>query len=1025
MKKDFENEFDFLDELETDKRTKAKKAKSASKNTEKKKDIKKSESKKNTDGKKSVSGKKSGAVKAAKAKKTVMSAAASVRAPKRKKKRKEKAPFLLTLWQGLCESASEMSAGDGIVLSTGVLVLVLAIVTGSVYVSAKTVDGQVAAFAEIGEDLGEVSLAGESGLIAVADAQVAAMNAEIMEESEETQESEEEADEDVEDEILLNLTSVQRDLKIKFMNRAGGKLISGIPFQASVKGPDGKTATYTDEDKDGIIYKTDMTPGSYEVSLVEIDGLDGFRYSTDPVSIKVKDKIEYKQIDVADEIKTEAQVNVAVEDTAVQEAEVAPALKDTVEWVESTRTPIGSDGSEGSEYEEVDKKDIPDPSLATRARSRFRALSAVEGGDSLTGGGAGNTDNPPAEGGDKTGTEGSGTEKPDDNKTDTEKPDDNKPDTEKPDDNKPDENKPGDNKPEKPEENKPEKPDGTGGDNNGSEGNKPAPAAKVTKVTISGASDIAPGGSVTLKAAVEGENLADGDKGVTFASSNTAVATVDASSGKVTGVAPGTATITATSAKDGSKKAECQITVTKAAVTVTLNQSELTLKTGSTATLTASVSSGSVTWSSDNNQIVKVENGKLTAVAEGVVTVKAQSTEDAEVSASCKVTVTKADALTVKLDAETAKVYTEDKKELKASVENANGAVTYTFMSDKADIAKVEGKNEIGTVTGVAAGEAVITVTAKDAAGAVGMATCKVTVTLNPKKDDATKLKDKDGNQLYIKNKKDEYVEAVLADYYKADKFYKKQENIQYKYTGWQTIDGRTYFYDKNGNPVTGEQIIQGAKYVFGNDGALAVNSSSGIMGIDVSKWNGTIDWTAVKNSGVNYVIIRCGYRGSSTGALIQDPKFKANIQGASAAGIKVGVYFFTQAVNEVEAVEEASMVLNLIKGQKLSYPVFIDVESSGGRADGLDKNTRTAVVNAFCKTIQNGGYKAGIYANKTWFESKMNTSALSGYKIWLAQYAAAPTYKATRYDMWQYTSKGSVSGIKGNVDMNLSYLAY
>ncbi len=1020
MKKDFENEFDFLDELETDRRTKAKKAKSASKNTEKKKTINKSESKRNTDGKKSASGKKSGAVKAAKVKKAAMSGAASLRAPKRKKKRKEKDNFLLTFWQGLCESASEMSAGDGIVLSTGILVLVLAIVTGSVYVSAKTVDGQVAAFAEIGEDLGEVSVAGESGLIAVADAQVAAMNAEIVEESEETQESEEDADEDVEDEILLNLTSVQKDLKIKFMNRAGGKLISGIPFQASVKGPDGKTVTYTDEDKDGIIYKTDLTPGSYEVALVEIDGLDGFRYSTDPVSIKVKDKIEYKQIDVADEIKTEAQVNVAVEDTAVQEAEVAPALKDTVEWVESTKTPIGSDGAEGSEYEEVDKKDIPDPSLATRARSRFRALSAIEGGDTLT---EGNTDNPPAEGGDKTEPEKpddnkTEPEKPDDNKTEPEKPDDNKTEPEKPDDNKNEENKPGDGKPEKPDENKPENPDNSGE-------NKPAPAAKVTKVTISGAADIAPGGSVTLKAVVEGENLADGDKGVTFSSSDTGVAAVDAASGKVTGVAPGTATITAVSAKDSSKKAECRITVTKGAVTVTLNQSELTLKTGGTATLTASVSSGSVTWSSDNDKIVKVENGSLTAVAEGTATVRAQSTEDAQVSASCKVTVTKADALTVKLDAETAKVYTEDKKELKASVENANGAVTYTFTSDKADIAKVEGKNEIGTVTGVAAGEAVITVTAKDAAGAVGTATCKVTVTLNPKKDDATKLKDKDGNQLYIKNKKDEYVEAVLADYYKADKFYKKQENIQYKYTGWQTIDGRTYFYDKNGNPVTGEQIIQGAKYVFGDDGALAVNSSSGIMGIDVSKWNGTIDWTAVKNSGVNYVIIRCGYRGSSTGALIQDPKFKANIQGASAAGIKVGVYFFTQAVNEVEAVEEASMVLNLIKGHKLSYPVFIDVESSGGRADGLDKNTRTAVVNAFCKTIQNGGYKAGIYANKTWFESKMNTSALSGYKIWLAQYAAAPTYKATRYDMWQYTSKGSVSGIKGNVDMNLSYLAY
>lgn len=430
-------------------------------------------------------------------------------------------------------------------------------------------------------------------------------------------------------------------------------------------------------------------------------------------------------------------------------------------------------------------------------------------------------------------------------------------------------------------------------------------------------------------------------------------------------------------------------------------------------------------WSSDNDKIAKVENGKVTAVAEGTAMIKAVSTEDGNVSAACKVTVTKADALAVTLDAESVKIYTENVKELKATAVNASGAVTYTYASDKKDIVKVEGNAETAKVTGVAAGETVITVTAKDAAGATATATCKVTVTLNPKNDTASKLKDKDGNQLYVKNKKGEYVEAVLADYYTADKFYKKLENVQYKYTGWQTIDGKTYFYDKNGNAVTGEQIIQGAKYTFGSDGALVTNASSGIMGIDVSKWNGTIDWTAVKNSGVNYAIIRCGYRGSSTGALIQDPKFKANIQGASAAGIKVGVYFFTQAVNEVEAVEEASMALNLIKGHKLSYPVFIDVESSGGRADGIDRNTRTAVVNAFCRTIQNGGYTAGIYANKTWFESKMNTASLSGYKIWLAQYAAAPTYKATRHDMWQYTSKGRVSGIKGNVDMNLSYLGY
>ena len=117
-------------------------------------------------------------------------------------------------------------------------------------------------------------------------------------------------------------------------------------------------------------------------------------------------------------------------------------------------------------------------------------------------------------------------------------------------------------------------------------------------------------------------------------------------------------------------------------------------------------------------------------------------------------------------------------------------------------------------------------------------------------------------------------------------------------------------------------------------------------------------------------------------------------------------------------------MVLDQIRNYRISYPVFLDVEASGGRADSIDKATRTAVCKAFCQTIQNGGYTAGIYANKTWLESKIDTGSLSAYKIWLAQYAASPTYKG-RYDLWQYRSTGSVSGISGNVDFNISYLGY
>ncbi|MDE7043486.1 MAG: glycosyl hydrolase family 25, partial [Acetatifactor sp.] len=110
--------------------------------------------------------------------------------------------------------------------------------------------------------------------------------------------------------------------------------------------------------------------------------------------------------------------------------------------------------------------------------------------------------------------------------------------------------------------------------------------------------------------------------------------------------------------------------------------------------------------------------------------------------------------------------------------------------------------------------------------------------------------------------------------------------------------------------------------------------------------------------------------------------------------------------------------------GYKISYPVFLDVEPSGGRADSIDRATRTAVCRAFCETIQDAGYTAGVYANKTWLTSKLNAGELSAYKIWLAQYAASPTYTG-KYDLWQYKSTGSVSGIKGKVDMNLSYLGY
>ena len=204
----------------------------------------------------------------------------------------------------------------------------------------------------------------------------------------------------------------------------------------------------------------------------------------------------------------------------------------------------------------------------------------------------------------------------------------------------------------------------------------------------------------------------------------------------------------------------------------------------------------------------------------------------------------------------------------------------------------------------------------------------------------------------------------------------------------------------------------------------LQNTSGSTRVGIDVSKWNGDIDWDKVRRAGVEFAIIRAGYRGSVTGSLVEDPCFVANMKGAAASGVSVGVYFFTQAVNEVEAVEEASAVLKLVREYQLDYPIFIDTEGAGGngRADGLDVETRTLVCEAFCRTIENAGYRSGIYGSRNWYNTKLYTERLENYCIWLAEYRSSPIYRGY-YLMWQYTSKGKIDGIEGNVDMDISYI--
>lgn len=238
-------------------------------------------------------------------------------------------------------------------------------------------------------------------------------------------------------------------------------------------------------------------------------------------------------------------------------------------------------------------------------------------------------------------------------------------------------------------------------------------------------------------------------------------------------------------------------------------------------------------------------------------------------------------------------------------------------------------------------------------------------------------------------------------------------------YYGWQTIDGKRFYYDKNGHVVTGWQVIQGISYFFTPTGV-----QGGSTGIDVSTYQGNINWAKVKASGVDFVFIRLGFRGWGTGRLVVDDMFYTNMAGATAAGLKVGVYFFTQAINEREAVEEASMCLQLVSGYNISYPIAIDIEdagSSSARTNGLSASTRTKICKAFCQTIESSGYRAAVYANKYWLTNLLYTSELENYVIWLAHYVEQTSY-ARRYDIWQYSSTGRVDGISGNVDMNISY---
>lgn len=207
-------------------------------------------------------------------------------------------------------------------------------------------------------------------------------------------------------------------------------------------------------------------------------------------------------------------------------------------------------------------------------------------------------------------------------------------------------------------------------------------------------------------------------------------------------------------------------------------------------------------------------------------------------------------------------------------------------------------------------------------------------------------------------------------------------------------------------------------------------------LGVDVSRYQGVIDWNQVAASGVQFAMVRIGYRTQSTGILNEDPYARYNLQEAQRVGLKVGAYFFSSAVNEAEAVEEAVFTANLIDKYQITFPVAFDCEGfrdATSRQHGLGREVRTALAVKFLDTIAARGYTPMFYASRNEMtDSKdWDMNILNRYKVWVSQYPAEPfpITPASSYAgvqaMWQYTSKAAIPGIAGNVDMNVSYFNY
>ncbi len=202
---------------------------------------------------------------------------------------------------------------------------------------------------------------------------------------------------------------------------------------------------------------------------------------------------------------------------------------------------------------------------------------------------------------------------------------------------------------------------------------------------------------------------------------------------------------------------------------------------------------------------------------------------------------------------------------------------------------------------------------------------------------------------------------------------------------------------------------------------------SVSFIGVDISKYQGEVDFYRLKDAGIDYVMLRVGARGYSSGKIIMDEYFADNIKRATEAGLDVGVYFYSQALTEAEAVEEANVVIQSLVGYTLQYPVAFDmeyVENDTARVEALSRADKTTITKAFLDTIQAAGYRAMIYGNKEWLIKRIDLSKLTDYEVWLSQQKDIPDYPY-KFSMWQYSTSAEINGIDGYANLNICFIDY